>query len=306
MTMNTDFRPAYLNTHATGSLATKVQEATTRLEDCTLCPRQCHVNRMENQTGICKTGKLSRVSSLHAHFGEEPPLVGTYGSGTIFFTYCNLMCNFCQNWEISHQGLGDEVSTTDLAHMMLKLQEMGCHNINFVTPSHVVPQILSAVEAAVQKGLTIPLVYNSSGYDRAETLKLLEGVIDIYMPDFKFWKPTTAEMTCNAPDYPEAARTAIVEMHRQVGDLVTDEKGVARRGLILRHLVMPDDLADTREIMRFIAKDISTNTYVNLMSQYHPSGAAWKIPGLDHPLTTSDYHQAMQAAHEEGIVRFAR
>jgi len=303
--MDTACTPAYLVSQNSGGLSEKARAAAALLEDCTLCPRRCHVNRMENETGICRTGKKARVSSCHAHFGEEPPLVGTHGSGTIFLTHCSLMCLFCQNWDISHQGWGEDVSDTALAEMMLALQDRGCHNINFVTPTHVVPQILSAVEKAAQKGLTLPLVYNSSGYDRVETLKRLDGVIDIYMPDFKFWDETVAQMTCDAPDYPEVARAALTEMHRQTGDLVTDENGVARRGLIVRHLVMPDDLAGTRQVMRFIAKNISPNTYVNVMSQYRPAGNAGKVPGLDRPLSASEYRSALQAAQEEGLVRFA-
>ncbi len=303
--MDTDFKPAYRKSLDSGALSNTIKKTGTLLGDCTLCPRQCHVNRAEDETGICNTGKKARVSSIHAHFGEEPPLVGTHGSGTIFFTHCSLMCNFCQNWDISHEGYGEEVSDRELAEMMLALQERGCHNINLVTPTHVVPQILAAVEKAAQKGLNLPLVYNSSGYDRTETLRLLSGIVDIYMPDFKFWGKKAAEMTCSAPDYPEVARAALSEMHRQVGDLVIGKDGLAKRGLIVRHLVMPHDVAGTRQIMRFIAKSISPNTYVNVMSQYHPAGHAWKIPELSNPLSASEYRKAVAAAREEGILRFA-
>ncbi len=304
--MSTDFTPAYLEAHNTGALSRKANKSAALLENCTLCPRQCLVNRAAGETGICHTGKNARVSSIHAHFGEEPPLVGTHGSGTIFFTGCNLMCNFCQNWDISHEGYGQEVSDRELAEMMLALQENGCHNINFVTPSHVVPQILSAIEKAAQKGLNLPLVYNSSGYDRAETLAMIDGIIDIYMPDFKFWDENTAEMTCDARDYPETARTALAEMHRQVGDLVISKDGLAHRGLLVRHLVIPEDIAGTRQIMRFIARRISKNTYVNVMSQYRPAGRAQDVPALSRPLSASEYRQALAVAREEGIVRFAR
>ncbi len=305
--MPTDgFKPAYLNAPGADALAGKAAKATSLIEDCALCPRQCHVNRAAGETGICNTGKNARVSSIHAHFGEEPPLVGTHGSGTIFFTHCNLMCNFCQNWDISHEGYGEDVSDAALADMMLALQARGCHNINFVTPTHVVPQILSAVAIAAPKGLNIPLVYNSSGYDRVETLALLDGVIDIYMPDFKFWDEKMAEMTCGAPDYPGVARRAVSEMHRQVGDLIINGGGLARRGLLVRHLAMPGGIADTRRIMRFIVENISKDTYVNVMSQYRPAGNAWKIPGLSRPLSASDYRLAVDAARQEGIVRFAR
>ena len=303
--MDTDFKPIYRKSIESGELSNTIKKAVALLEDCTLCPRQCHVNRAEDETGICNTGKKARVSSIHAHFGEEPPLVGTHGSGTIFFTHCSLMCNFCQNWDISHEEYGEDVSDRELAEMMLALQERGCHNINFVTPTHVVPQILAAVEKAAQKGLNLPLVYNSSGYDRTDTLRLLGNIIDIYMPDFKFWDKKAAEMTCSAPDYPEVARAALSEMHQQVGDLVIGKDGLAKRGLIVRHLVMPHDVAGTRQIMRFIAKSISPNTYVNVMSQYHPAGHAWKIPELASPLSASDYRKAVDAAREEGILRFA-
>ena len=239
-------------------LREKTQKAYDQLKSCVLCPRKCGVDRLSGETGTCKTGRLAWVSSYSPHFGEEAPLVGNCGSGTIFFTHCNLRCLFCQNFDISHQGCGQEVSGEKLAAMMLDLQNQGCHNINFVTPSHVVPQILSAVEIAIQRGLHVPLVFNSGGYDRVATLKLLEGVFDIYMPDFKFWDPQIAEDACQARDYPEVARKALLEMHRQVGDLLLDEAGIARRGLVIRHLVLPDGLAGTREIMRFIAQRLSS------------------------------------------------
>jgi putative pyruvate formate lyase activating enzyme len=255
---------------------------------------------------VCHTGRWAYVSSFNAHFGEEGPLVGEHGSGTIFFTYCNLLCLFCQNFEISHQGIGQEVTDEQLAAIMLTLQKQGCHNINFVTPSHVVPQILAALEIAVSQGLNLPLVYNSGGYDRPETLKLLEGVIDIYMPDFKFWDAEIAMQCCDAPDYPEVARQAIREMHRQVGDLVTSAGGIAQRGLIVRHLVMPKGLAGTRQVMRFIAQQISPVTYVNVMSQYRPCGRANDVPGLETPVSPAEYRKAVQEAVDEGIVRLDR
>jgi putative pyruvate formate lyase activating enzyme len=297
------FEPVYIETYKKGLLKEKIQAATEILRSCILCPRKCRVDRLSNQTGVCKTGQYAWVSSYQPHFGEEAPLVGRNGSGTIFFTHCNLLCNFCQNYDISHQGIGEEVSSTKLAKMMLLLQQQGCHNINFVTPSHVVPQILSALEEAIEGGLSVPLVYNTGSYDHVETLKLLDGVFDIYMPDFKFWSSEVAKRTCNAPDYPEVARKAILEMHRQVGDLVIDESDIAQRGLLLRHLVMPNGLAGTREVMRFIARHISTNTYVNVMAQYRPCGEAHKIPELAVRLSTKEYESALQAAKEEGIAR---
>ena len=211
--------PAYIETYKKGILKDRAIELNEALKCCNLCPRQCSVDRLSGETGTCKTGEFAMVSSYSPHFGEEAPLVGNHGSGTIFFTHCNLLCSFCQNFDISHEGRGRNVSDRELADMMLSLQALGCHNINFVTPSHVVPQILSALIPAIEAGLNIPLVYNSGGYDLPETLQSLEGIIDIYMPDFKFWDPTPAEATCDAPDYPEAAKKAIKEMHRQTGDL---------------------------------------------------------------------------------------
>jgi putative pyruvate formate lyase activating enzyme len=273
------------------------------LENCRLCPRECDVNRLEDEKGVCRTGRLAMVSSYSPHFGEEDPLVGINGSGTIFFTNCNLLCVFCQNWEISHLGEGREVSSKSLAGMMLHLQEQSCHNINFVTPSHVIAQILEALSYAVEGGLKIPLVYNTGGYDSVASLRMLEGIFDIYMPDFKFWDPEMARRYLKAPDYPERAREAIKEMHRQVGDLILDENGIALRGVLLRHLVMPGGLAGTREIMRFVARDISRNTYVNIMDQYRPCGNASNYPPLDRSITPDEYEEALRSAREEGITR---
>ncbi len=300
------FEPAYIQTAGSGLLTEKAESSRVLLNRCVLCPRKCSVDRISGETGVCKTGHLAVVSSIHAHFGEEAPLVGTNGSGTIFFTHCNLMCSFCQNYDISHEGLGREVSDAELAAMMLTLQEQGCHNINLVTPTHVVPQILSALEIAINKGLTVPIVYNSGGYDDVNTLKLLDGVIDIYMPDFKFWDAKLADTTCDAPNYPEIARHAVLEMHRQVGNLVIDKTGIARRGLLIRHLVLPDNLAGTRDIMKFIHDAVSPDTYVNVMAQYRPCGKAYKTPGLSKPLSAKEYKQALQTVKEEGITRLDR
>jgi putative pyruvate formate lyase activating enzyme len=294
---------SYIQTYENGLLKKKADESASRQKSCRLCPRKCGVDRLSGETGFCNTGKLSWVSSFSAHFGEEAPLVGKHGSGTIFFTHCNLLCLFCQNFDISHQGQGQEVTASELAGIMLSLQNQGCHNINFVTPSHVIPQILAAVEVAVQQGLNVPLVFNSGGYDRVTTLKLLEGVFDIYMPDFKFWDSQVAENSCQAGDYPEVARKALVEMHRQVGDLLIDAAGIARRGLLIRHLVLPGGLAGTRDIMRFIARKISAASYVNVMSQYRPCGRAAEVKGLEIPLAPEDYKNAVRAAKEEGITR---
>ena len=295
-------QPAYIQLGG-DTLRAKVQKAAQAMSCCTLCPRECRVNRNEGETGFCRTGKLALVSSFNAHFGEEAPLVGQNGSGTIFFTHCNLRCNFCQNFEISHLGQGVEVTGRQLADIMLHLQEEGCHNINFVTPSHVVPQILAATLLAARNGLSIPLVYNTGGYDKVETLALLDGVIDIYMPDFKFWDNAVAEKTCQAPDYREVACAALREMYRQVGDLEMDENNLARRGLLVRHLVLPGGLAGTREVMRFIAQEISKRTYVNIMPQYRPCGLADQVAELARSLSPDTFRAAVQAAIEEGITR---
>lgn len=295
--------PGYISLYRSGELTRRIEQALDILHACVLCPRQCGVDRAQGVAGFCRTGRRTRVASFGPHFGEEAPLVGTNGSGTVFFTHCNLLCLFCQNFEISHEGIGEEVSDEQIAGIMVALQRQGCHNINFVTPSHVVPQILGALELAVPAGLNVPLVYNSGGYDRIETLQLLDGVIDIYMPDFKFWDPEAARKTCNAPDYPETARQALKEMHRQVGDLELDERGIARRGLLVRHLVMPGGMAGTPQVMRFIARDVSPRTYVNVMSQYRPCGRAHEVAGLEAALSADEYHSAVRAAIAEGITR---
>jgi putative pyruvate formate lyase activating enzyme len=300
------FTPSYIEAHRTGRLAESIRRSYQMLENCHVCPRECGVNRLRDEKGVCRTGRLAMVSSYSPHFGEEDPLVGTNGSGTIFITNCNLLCVFCQNWEISHLGEGSEVSSEALAHMMLQLQGLGCHNINFVTPTHVVPQILDALRHAIEGGLNVPLIYNTGGYDAVEALKLLEGIFDIYMPDFKFWDPEAARRYLKAPDYPEKAKEAIREMHRQVGDLTLDEKGIAMRGMLLRHLVMPGGLAGTREIMRFVSREISPDTYVNIMDQYHPCGNAAKYPPLDRRISRDEYEDALRAAREEGISRLDR
>jgi putative pyruvate formate lyase activating enzyme len=300
------FKPSYIKAYKTGKLAEVIKESHRILANCTLCPRRCEVNRIGDARGICRTGRLAVVSGFNPHFGEEDPLVGSSGSGTIFMTNCNLLCVFCQNWEISHLGEGSEADSETLGSMMLQLQRLGCHNINFVTPTHVVPQILDALSYAIEGGLRVPLVYNTGGYDSVETLKLLDGIFDIYMPDFKCWDPEVSRRYLKAPDYPEKTRDAIREMHRQVGDLTVDENGVALRGVLLRHLVMPAGTAGTREIMRFIVREISPDMYVNIMDQYRPCGNAGKYPPLDRCITNDEYEEALRAASEEGIRRFDR
>jgi putative pyruvate formate lyase activating enzyme len=298
--------PAYVETFRRGLLRPRIDQAAAVSESCELCPRRCRVDRRSGEKGVCRTGKDAIVSSVNPHFGEESPLVGRHGSGTIFFTHCNLLCRFCQNYEISHQGAGRAVTDEGLAAMMLALQAEGCHNINFVTPTHVVPQILAALEIAAGEGLRLPLVYNTGGYDRPETLRLLDGVVDLYMPDFKFWDAAVAEQACGVPDYPERARQALAEMHRQVGDLVIDADGIARRGLLVRHLVLPGGLAGTGAVMGFIAETLSPRTYVNVMSQYRPCGRAHEVPGLDRPLSPGEYRTALAEATAAGITRLDR
>lgn len=297
------FQPSYIETYKKGILKKRIEAAYKIIEDCYLCPRNCKVNRLVDEKGICKTGKHAAVSSYSPHFGEEDPLVGTHGSGTIFMAWCNLLCVFCQNYEISHIGEGRAVTSEEFASMMLSLQKMGCHNINFVTPTHVIPQILSALTIAIEGGLHVPLVYNTGGYDVVKSLKLLDGIFDIYMPDFKYWKGEVAEKYSDAKNYPIAARAALKEMYRQVGDLKMDEGGIAYRGLLVRHLVLPHNLAGTQDIMRFLAKEISPNTYVNVMAQYRPCGLAYKYPEINRPITTDEYNDAVQMAIEEGITR---
>jgi putative pyruvate formate lyase activating enzyme len=296
--------PGYLNLHRTGELASRAAQALEGLRSCQTCPRNCRVNRLENELGFCKIGRLARVASYSPHFGEEDPLVGSGGSGTIFFAQCSLACAFCQNYEISHLGRDEPAASPEqLAAIMLELQGQGVHNINFVTPSHVVPQILEALPLAAEQGLRLPLVYNSSGYDTLETLRLLDGVVDIYMPDAKFFSFEAAKRYCQAEDYPERARQALKEMHRQVGDLLLDENETAVRGLLVRHLVMPDDLAGTRQWMEFLAREVSTDTYVNIMDQYRPCGGADTFPELQRSITPQEFENALSAAKKAGITR---
>ena len=294
---------SYLKTYKDSILQERIESALSILGKCRLCPRQCEVNRLEGELGFCKTGRKAVVSSYSPHFGEEDPLVGRGGSGTIFMTRCNLGCVFCQNYEISHLSQGVEVSATDLAQIMLTLQRRGCHNINFVTPTHMVPQILEALPEAIEGGLKVPLVYNCGGYEEVDTLKLLDGIFDIYMPDFKFWDSEVADRFCSAPDYFGKACAAIKEMHQQVGDLTLDQEGIAQRGLLVRHLVMPEGLAGTRELMRFLTNEISKDTYVNVMSQYRPCGEAHNFPELRRSITAGEFRDAVSMAQEEGIHR---
>ena len=300
------FEPAYLKLLQSGELARRVQTAYRRLEDCEICPRACRKNRLAGELGVCRSGINARVSSYGPHLGEENPLRGWRGSGTIFFSGCNLRCQYCQNYEISQRESGNEVEPQELAAIMLELQSYGCHNINFVSPTHVVPQILSGVAIAAQAGLRLPLVYNTGGFDLLESLALLDGVVDIYMPDMKYASAQIAKYYSRIRDYPAVNRAAVREMHRQVGDLVLDERGIAQRGLLVRHLVLPNNLAGSEEILRFLAQEISENTYLNLMDQYRPAYNATRYPKLKRRITSQEYQHARRLADEFGLQRLDR
>ncbi|MFC2122486.1 radical SAM protein [Bacteroidota bacterium] len=277
--------------------------ARTLLEKCTLCPQKCRVNRLAGEKGKCQVASEVIISSYGPHLGEEAPLVGQHGSGAIFFTHCNLKCIYCQNYTISQLGAGSIISPKQLADIMLSLQIRGCHNINLVSPTHVVPQILEALVLAVRRGLNLPIVYNSGGCDSVETLKLLDGIVDIYMPDMKYSDAKIGEELSGVKDYPERNRAAVKEMHRQVGDLQLDMNGVSQQGLLVRHLVLPNRLAGTRETVRFLATDISTGTYLNVMSQYHPAYRAFNFPLLSQPLQEEELTEAVALAKQEGLSR---
>jgi putative pyruvate formate lyase activating enzyme len=305
-----DFVPAYLKLYEADRsvFRERIEEGLSVLENCNVCPRDCYVNRMEDEHGKCRTGRKAWVGSYFPHFGEEDCLRGWNGSGTIFFSFCNLKCVFCQNHELSWKGAGKQVTAEDIADMMIELQERGCHNINFVTPEHVVPQVLEAIPPAIEKGLHIPIVYNTSAYDSYHSLKLMEGIVDIYMPDFKFWDPGLSKFYMTESTYPEVARTAIKEMHRQVGDLKFDGDGLALRGLLVRHLVMPNRVAGADKIFRFLAEEVSPHTYVNIMDQYYPDAQVVRKPGrfkeIERRVTGEEFREARQYAVEAGLYRF--
>jgi len=280
-----------------------VESAKRILEDCELCPRHCHVNRLIGDLGQCHTGERAAVASSGPHFGEEAPLVGRNGSGTLFFARCNLHCVFCQNYSVSQDGEGSETTSEDLAHIMLSLQQRGCHNLDLVTPTHVVPQILEGMELAIADGLSVPLVYNCGGYESVETLKFLDGIVDIYMPDMKYADSSIAYQYSGVDDYAEINRAAVKEMHRQVGGLQIDDQGVAVRGLLVRHLVLPNGLAGTHKIVEFLANEVSANTYVNVMSQYHPCHRAYDFPLLGRSITKEEYLEAVTLALRHGLSR---
>ena len=294
--------PAYERMEKEGQLAHRIEQAYSIFENCRCCPRQCGVNRKKGERGFCRSPSKPVVYGAQPHFGEEIPLVGKSGSGTIFFSNCNLRCIFCQNWPISHEGRGREVKDKDLADMMIGLQKIGCHNINVVTPTHVMPNILNATRIALKKGLHIPLVYNTSGYERLEMVKLLEGIVDIYMPDFKYTNPDmAAKYSAGASDYPEMVKKAISEMHRQVGELKVDKQGIATRGLIIRHLVMPNRVAGTKEFVRWVAETLSKSTYVNIMSQYRVEYKAYEYPEIARGITVQEFLDAVKWAKKYGL-----
>ena len=292
--------PRYLNIKEE-EFDRRIEKAYKLLSPCQVCPRNCGVNRLKGEQGICRSGEEVIVSSYNAHFGEEPPLVGNFGSGTIFFTNCNLKCVYCQNYPISQLGNGNKVTLQELAKIMLTLQKRKCHNINLVTPTHFVPQILKSLKLAIKMGLRIPIVYNSSGYESVRTLKLLDGIVDIYLPDARYADDKIAQKYSSAPNYFEIMKKALKEMYRQVGDLVTDKIGIACSGLIVRHLVLPEGLSGTKKIMHFIAREISPHTYISLMAQYFPAYQAGQFPPLSRRINREEYREALQAFKEEGL-----
>jgi len=297
---------AYLELYHRGKLKERIEAAKSLLQSCQVCPRHCGINRLQDEVGKCRTPRQAMVSSYGPHFSEEAPLVGRHGSGTIFFANCSLRCLFCQNYSISQLGEGEMVSKEELAHMMLYLQAKGCHNINLVSPTHVVPQILEALKIAVEQGLDLPLVYNTGGYDSVETLKLLDGIVDIYMPDMKYSDEKIAQELSGVKNYPQVNKAAVKEMYRQVGDLQINEDEIAQRGLLLRHLVLPHSLAGTEGIVNFVSKEISPNTYINIMAQYRPCYKAHDIPSLARPISTAEFQEAVKLAHQAGLSRLDR
>jgi len=293
--------PAYLSAYQEGILKNKAKEASRLLTSCNICPRQCNVNRLKGELGFCKTGAKPKVYSFLPHHGEEPPISGSRGSGTIFFSHCNMSCLYCQNYEFSQSGEGREVEVEELAEFMLHLEGLGCHNINLVTPTHVLPQILEALNLAVAKGLKIPLVYNTSGYESARMIKMLDGIMDIYLADMRYADNAMGIRYSCVPDYPQYNREAVKEMHRQVGIADIDNRGIIKRGLVIRHLVLPNNISGTEKIMKFIAAELSPDTYVSLMSQYLPCYRAFKFKEISRRPTKEEYRAAEEAMHKYGL-----
>ncbi|MBN2265416.1 MAG: radical SAM protein [Candidatus Aminicenantes bacterium] len=299
--------PSYVALHKSGELGLRARALKELYRNCSLCPRDCRVDRTRGQLGKCRGSATVKISNAFAHFGEEPPLVGTRGSGTIFFSNCGLRCLYCQNADISLEGHGREIPDERLAAVMLGLQGIGCHNINLVTPTHYLPGIVAALDLAAAGGLSIPLVYNTGGYEKAEIIRRLDGIVDIYMPDFKYWDPAeAARYSAEAFNYPHYAREAHREMHRQVGALRVDDNGLATRGLLIRHLVLPGRVAGTRDVFQFIARELSRDSYVNVMRQYRPEHEAPRYPAINRRITAAEFAEAMGWAREAGLRRFAR
>ena len=298
-------QPVHIKTYQDSKFPGKIEAMSELLSCCRLCPRLCKVNRLKGEKGFCEAGAQVRIAAAYPHFGEEACLVGEKGSGTIFFSYCSLKCLFCQNFEISHLAEGNELNAEALATTMLSLQAMDCHNINLVTPTHFVPQIVEALSLAIKEGLDLPIVYNCGGYESEEVIDLLDGVIDIYMPDAKFSSAEAAQKLCFAPDYFENLKKVLKKMHRQVGDLQISG-GLAQRGLLVRYLVMPEDYAGTKEIMEFIAGDISVDTYVNIMDQYRPCGQSFRLPRINRTITPQEYQEAVETARACGLKRLEK
>lgn len=301
--IDTDFEPVYLKLHRSGELKKRAEKLWAMMEKCSLCPRRCGINRLRGGTGFCRApGTRLFVSSFHAHFGEERPLVGRGGSGTIFFTHCNLRCVFCQNYEISHLGRGFAKSIEELADMMLQLQKRGAHNINLVTPTHYSAHILKALDIAASRGLRLPIIYNTSGWEPLEIIKILDGIVDIYLPDFKYWdSEMSAKYSAGAKSYPEVTKEAILEMHRQVGVAKPEKDGLVYRGLMIRHLVMPNNVAGSEKIMEWIAENLPKDTYINIMAQYNPRYKAFDYPQISRRITDEEYKKVVDRAKELGL-----
>lgn len=301
--IDANFEASYIKLHRTGELKNRAEKLWSMMQKCELCPRMCGVNRLKGQVGFCGApGTKLIVASYHPHFGEERPLVGSGGSGTIFFSHCNLKCVFCQNWDISHLGCGKQTSIEELANMMLELQSIGCHNINVVTPTHYSAHILKALDIAAANGLRIPLVWNTSGWERIEVLKLLDGVVDIYLPDFKYWnKDMARKYSSGAESYPEITKKAILEMHRQVGVAKPAKDGIMYRGLMIRILVMPSNVSGSEEVIEWIAKNLPKDTYVNIMAQYHPEYKAYDYPEISRKVTKQEYKRVVDKARKLGL-----
>ncbi len=297
------FVPSYINLYEKGDLHRRVRALNEFLRECRLCPRECRVDRLSGVIGYCGAAAEMEISSAFPHFGEEPPLVGNRGSGTVFLTHCSLRCVFCQNYDITHMGRGDRYAPSEMAGIMVRLQEMGCHNINFVTPTHYAPQIVACLPEAIEIGLRLPIVYNCSGYESVEVIRLLEGVVDIYMPDIKFMDGGYSEKFCNAPDYPEVVKGVLKEMHSQVGDLSLDSDGIAERGLLIRHLVMPGGVASSEAVLRYIVEEISVYSYVNIMDQYRPEYRAGDHKEINRRITRKEYLEVVQIAKRLGLFR---